>query len=445
MSERDQNSSGLRTAANVAGFANSVRKIAMAAAQYGIKGAAVAAVKEAAPLIVKVVVGVIIFLIVTSMLIFAAIPNIFFGYENTDTDDIKEMNNKVAALGGVYMSLEDFERTEIDAIVTSITSEYERQGVEISSIDVSSSFTEDDLQWMISINSVAYQQDLNVMTAEHVRQLCRTKLDYNIFGLITGDSDVTLEVKFESLDHEAMMDELGFDDEAKTWVRALYETLSESDALNVYADKFTPFVPSYSGVTWDGGYERGDSDYDNTIDVSVFISPDTKNNLDLAAYAVQAWENGWGYVWGTFGSVLTQSLFDYKLQQYPDGVGNYADFIRENWLGRRTTDCMGLVKGYGWLDASDGTIKYATNGMPDFSADQMYRVAVSLGAENGTMEDIPEIPGLVLWMNGHTGVYIGGGYAVEAMGTKYGVVRTEIANRGWKAWYEIPYITYLDD
>ncbi len=435
----------MQTAANVAGFANSVRKIAQAAAHYGIKGAAVAAVKEAAPLIVKVVIGVVIFLIVTSMLIFAAIPNIFFGYENTATDDIKEMNNKAAALGGVYMSLEDFERTEIDAIVTSITSEYERQGVVIDSIDVSSSFTEEDLLWMIAINSVAYQQDLNVMTAEHIRQLCRTKLDYNIFGLITGDSDVTLELKFEALDPETMMDELGFDDEAKTWVRALYETLSESDALNIYSDKFAPYIPSYSGVTWDGGYERGDGDYDNTIDVSIFISPDTKNNLDLAAYAVQAWENGWGYVWGTFGSVLTQSLFDYKLQQYPDGVGNYADFIRENWLGRRTTDCMGLVKGYGWLDGSDGTIKYGTNGMPDFSADQMYNVAVSLGAEHGTMENIPEIPGLVLWMNGHTGVYIGGGYAVEAMGTKYGVVRTEIANRGWKAWYEIPYITYLDD
>ncbi len=96
-------------------------------------------------------------------------------------------------------------------------------------------------------------------------------------------------MKFEALDPEAMMDELGFDDEAKTWVRALYETLSESDALNIYSDKFAPYVPSYSGVTWDGGYERGDGDYDNTIDVSVFVSPDTKNNLDLAAYAVQAW------------------------------------------------------------------------------------------------------------------------------------------------------------
>ena len=45
MNERDQNSSGLRTAASLAGFANSVRKIAKAAAQYGIKGAAAAAVR----------------------------------------------------------------------------------------------------------------------------------------------------------------------------------------------------------------------------------------------------------------------------------------------------------------------------------------------------------------------------------------------------------------
>ena len=126
-------------------------------------------------------------------------------------------------------------------------------------------------------------------------------------------------------------------------------------------------------------------------------------------------------------------------------MGNYEDFIREHWLGRRTTDCVGLFKGYGWLDGEDGQIKYATNGVPDYDADQMYHAAVSAGMDNGTVSTIPDISGLVLWMKGHTGVYIGGGYAVEAMGTKYGVVRTEVANRGWQAWYKSPYITYLDD
>lgn len=28
------------------------------------------------------------------------------------------------------------------------------------------------------------------------------------------------------------------------------------------------------------------------------------------------------------------------------------------------------------------------------------------------------------------------------MGTKYGVVKTELANRGWTHWLKIPYINY---
>lgn len=46
-----------------------------------------------------------------------------------------------------------------------------------------------------------------------------------------------------------------------------------------------------------------------------------------------------------------------KLEQYPDGVGNHEAFIRANWLGRRTTDCIGLIKGYGWLDVDSMKIK----------------------------------------------------------------------------------------
>ena len=180
MSERGQNRSGLQTAADLARLANAVRKIIKAALQFGIKGAIVATVKEAAPFLVKVVIGVLIFLIVTPMLVFAAIPNIFFGYESSNTDAIKDMNDRAAALGGVYMNLSYFERAEIDAIVTSIVSEYEEQGIEIDNIEVTSSFTEETLMWIISINSVAFQQDLNVMTSENIRELCKTTLKYNI-------------------------------------------------------------------------------------------------------------------------------------------------------------------------------------------------------------------------------------------------------------------------
>ena len=174
------------------------------------------------------------------------------------------------------------------------------------------------------------------------------------------------------------------------------------------------------------------------IDPSIFTDPDTKNAADLAAYAVNAWESGWGYVWGTFGTVLTDDLFQYKLEQYPSEVGGYRDFIQTNWLGGRTTDCIGLIKGYGWLDADTMTIGYGTNGMPDIGANQMYYGA----SVSGTIDTIPETPGLAVWCSGHIGVYIGNGEVIEAMGTKYGVVKTRLADRPWTHWLEVPYIKY---
>lgn len=40
------------------------------------------------------------------------------------------------------------------------------------------------------------------------------------------------------------------------------------------------------------------------------------------------------------------------------------------------------------------------------------------------------------------GVFASGGYVIEAMGTKYGVVKTELEGRGWTHWLQIEYINY---
>ena len=82
--------------------------------------------------------------------------------------------------------------------------------------------------------------------------------------------------------------------------------------------------------------------------------------------------------------------------------------------------------------------------MPDYTADQMYASAKENGTEYGTMDTMPDIVGLGLWKKGHWGVYVGNGYAIEAMGTQYGVVRTKVEGRGWQGWCKIPYIQYDD-
>ena len=212
--------------------------------------------------------------------------------------------------------------------------------------------------------------------------------------------------------------------------------ITEADKANA-EHIYRMIMGSMGSGSYDGSFIAG-GDRSVELDISDFVDPYTKNAADLVTYAIHAWESGWGYVWGTYGSILTESLFAYKLEQYPEGVGTYEDFIRNTWLGGRTTDCVGLIKGYGWLDPETLAIRYATNGMPDIAANQMYYSAV----ESGTIDTIPEIPGLAVWHDGHIGVYIGDGWVIEAAGTKYGVIKTELANRGWTHWLKVPYISY---
>ena len=177
------------------------------------------------------------------------------------------------------------------------------------------------------------------------------------------------------------------------------------------------------------------------IDSTHFVDCRTKNNLDLVQWAISAYEAGWGYVMGTYGQVLTADLLEAKLQQLPDAISPYEDFIRANYLGVRTADCMGLIKGYSWYDPETGNISYGTNGMPDVSADQVYANAT----EKGPISTMPEIPGLIVHATGHVGVYIGNGYVIEAMGTRYGVVKTRVASRNWTGWCKNPYINYVEE
>lgn len=451
MSENNNSRSAAQTAADLARAAKAAYRVIQAAAVSGAYGAAVAAAKESLPFLIKIVAGILVAVIVIPMVIFTALPNIFFGYNSSDTDTVIHMTEQAMTIGGIYMSLEDFEKAQIDSVVTSIATEYEEAGTTVDRIIVDNSMNEEDLLWLIAINSAAYQQDLDAMSAADIREFCKSRISYLPSLGIAGDGGdgtvTTLEITVKRLDPEDLMEQLGFDEDTKLWAGALFETLEESDAVNEYASFYDAYKPDYSGDgSYTGDVQHG-TEYGNEIDISGFTDPGTKNNLDLAAYAIQAWKNNWGYVWGTYGNVLTESLFEYKKSQYPDGVGNYADFIEENWLGRRTTDCVGLVKGYGWLDTSNMTIGYAKNGMPDYSANQMYQAAKDAGMLNedyGNMDTMPEVIGLMLWKEGHVGVYIGGGYVIEAMGTKTGVVKTELSGRGWQGWCKLPYINYLE-
>lgn len=159
-----------------------------------------------------------------------------------------------------------------------------------------------------------------------------------------------------------------------------------------------------------------------------------KTNKGLIEYAKAM--IGKPYWYGTFGLTATADLYKAKKAQYPDMYKSWNDFPKQ--YGERVHDCVGLIKGYLWSDSV--TAKPVYNARQDVSANGMLAVSV----EKGNISTMPDIEGILVFMNGHVGVYIGGGEVVEAMGHQYGVRKTKLKDRPWKNWSKCPFIVYGD-
>lgn len=140
------------------------------------------------------------------------------------------------------------------------------------------------------------------------------------------------------------------------------------------------------------------------------------------------------YWYGTFGHQASEKLLRQKSAQYPKyyTANDYA-----SQYGQKVHDCSGLIKGYLFCDSADGFYK-------------TYNVEIDGGIdlnhciEKGDITSIPDKPGVLVFMPGHVGVYVGKGKVIEARGHAYGVVETNLVGRGWKQWGELKWIDYSD-
>ncbi len=160
-----------------------------------------------------------------------------------------------------------------------------------------------------------------------------------------------------------------------------------------------------------------------------------KTNKGLVEYAKA--QLGLPYWYGTFGNTATESLYKSKVKQYPKYYAPWNDFPKQ--YGKRVHDCVGLVKGYLWSD--NPTAKPVYNPAQDISANGMRNRCT----EKGDIGTMPDIPGVLVFSEGHVGVYIGDGYVIEARGHEHGVVKTALKSRPWKWWGKCPFITYYED
>lgn len=154
------------------------------------------------------------------------------------------------------------------------------------------------------------------------------------------------------------------------------------------------------------------------------------------------------YAWGMFGSTITKARVDAKAKQYPSWytASKIASVFSPLYGSNPPVwgfDCIGLIKGvlWGWNgDESKvyGGAVYASNGVPDVSADAMIGKCSEVSTDFGNIAI-----GEFLWMKGHCGVYIGNSKVVESS-PKWtnGVQVTALTARNWLKHGKLPWVEY---
>lgn len=158
------------------------------------------------------------------------------------------------------------------------------------------------------------------------------------------------------------------------------------------------------------------------------------------------------YVSGGWGQPLTPAN---KVRMINKNTFNYTyrNIINAQASNCIAWDCICLIKGilWGWQnDLSDpnGGAVYASNGVPDIGENTMINRCIGVSTNFSSV-----IPGEMLWIDGHAGVYIGGGLGIEcttAFG-EWGVIKTAVGNiapvpgyntRTWAKHGRLPYVDY---
>lgn len=175
--------------------------------------------------------------------------------------------------------------------------------------------------------------------------------------------------------------------------------------------------------------------YPNTILQANYGVNKMIQTKDLIALFQKALDEKWGYIWGASGETWTQAKQDAATRDMTVKYG-------AKWIGKRVSDCSGLF--YWAFKQLGGYMYHGSNTMyKQYCTDHGKLV-------NGKKENGEEIkPGTAVFMwnstNGwhHVGLFIGNGLVIEAKGTIYGVVSSNVTS--WNYWGELKDVDYSNE
>lgn len=154
-------------------------------------------------------------------------------------------------------------------------------------------------------------------------------------------------------------------------------------------------------------------------------------------------------MWGEFGRLVTNNTIDGKKKQYPSHYDDTKVKYLKSLVGKNyyAYDCAGLIKSYFMSDYGNKKVSY----IADYDKDA-YGITIGNASEKGDISTLPEEEGVLLYMKGHCGVYIGEGKVIECTsnqkisGIKYGkVCISNLSARPWKTWTKSKWLSYMKD
>lgn len=157
------------------------------------------------------------------------------------------------------------------------------------------------------------------------------------------------------------------------------------------------------------------------------------------------------YVMGCFGAPMTDANKDrytrnHEYNRKPTRTAMIKAASRDTF----GFDCVNMIKAVLWGWSGDksktyGGAKYLTNGVPDVGANGMIKLCTEVSTDFSKI-----MVGEAVWMEGHIGVYVGNGLAVECTpswrnGVQYTACnrsKTGYNRRNWTKHGKLPWVEY---
>ena len=162
-------------------------------------------------------------------------------------------------------------------------------------------------------------------------------------------------------------------------------------------------------------------------------------NSSIVQYAQQAYNEGWGYIYGTSGQEWTKAKQESLKAKYESDTTKYSNYMMSatyggKWIGHIVSDCAGLIvyacKQLGF------SVPSGSNSLWSRALSRKGKISETSALEPGA---------LVFKLRNntdyyHVGIYCGDGTVIEAKSTQAGVTVSSI-----DTWSHYGYLKVLDD